>query len=63
MNFKESCMATLLSVLTVSSLIGYAHADDLEHKDNDQLIQEDVSDIEPGGIINVQGIGKYSTQK
>lgn len=63
MNFKESCMATLLSVLTVSSLIGYAHADYLEHKDNDQLIQEDVSDIEPGGIINVQGVGKYSTQK
>lgn len=63
MNFKKSCMATLLSVLTASPLIGYAHADDLEHKDNDQLIQEDVSDIEPGGIINVQGVGKYSTQK
>lgn len=63
MNLKKFCMSTFLSILTTSSLIAYAHADDLEYKDDEQLMQEDVSDIEPGGMINVQGVGKYSTQE
>lgn len=63
MNLKKYCKTALIFTLVALSPISYAYADGTERKNNTQLVQEDISDIEPGGIINVQAVGKYSTQE
>ena len=63
MSLTKSCRIALTFALIALSPMSYAHADDVEEKDNTQLVQEDISDIEPSGIVNVQAVGKYSTQE
>ena len=68
MNFHSIQQASVASFLVVASSFTFStpivYANDLNSQNGEYTtVDENIADIESGGIVNVQGVGKYSTQE